>query len=51
MEDMDTRPQLKMFRKGLEEPDEVIYVADVSYQMVKNILREKGLLAVNEEDL
>jgi hypothetical protein len=40
-----------MYRKGLEEPQEVLFAADVPVAMVKSILGDKGLLAKTNEDL
>ena len=40
-----------MFREGTEEAAETLYVAAVPLSMVKNILKEKDLLAKANDEL
>ena len=40
-----------MFREGNEEPSETLYVAAVPLGMVKNILKDKDLLAKANDEL
>ena len=40
-----------MFRKGFEEPQEVLFAADVPLSMVKKILSEKNLVFnINDDE-
>ena len=46
-----TNPKLEMFREGQDTPGETLFAGAVPLGMVKNILKEKGLLNVPNEDL
>ena len=51
MEDGVPQPRLEMFRVGSENADETLYATAVPLGMVKNILKEKGLLAAAGDEL
>mmetsp|Transcript_25013 Transcript_25013/g.29386 ORF Transcript_25013/g.29386 Transcript_25013/m.29386 type:complete len:104 (+) Transcript_25013:854-1165(+) len=44
-------PRLQMYREGATDPTETLFIAHVPAGMVKNILKEKGLLNVGYDDL
>ena len=44
-------PRLQMYREGKDEADETIFIAHIPSGMVKNLLKEKKLLAKGYDEL